>query len=109
MGGIIEYFFHHNIKFNNQYTLLIDEAHLLLEQISIIEICREFNRVGLITATASNFSSLSVFEDYEKKNPLNSIKYHRTIFLYKLKDKIEEQSECIFKQVLKKLKNMIRQ
>ena len=104
LGGIIEYFYHQNINFNNHYTLLIDEAHLLLEHISLIEICREFDRVGLITATASDISSLSVFEDYEKISPLNSIKYHRTIYLYKLKNKMEEQRECIAKQVLEEIK-----
>ena len=61
LGGIIEHFFHHNINFNDQYTLLIDEAHLLLEHISLIEICREFDNVGLITATATDISCLSVF------------------------------------------------
>ena len=54
LGGIIEYFFHHNIDFNGKYTLIIDEAHLLLEHISLIEICREFDKGGLIKATAND-------------------------------------------------------
>ena len=33
LGCIIEHFYHHKIDFNEQYTLLIDEAHLLLEHI----------------------------------------------------------------------------
>ena len=105
LGGIIEYFYHHNINFNNHYTLLIDEAHLLLEHISLIEICREFDRVGLITATAFDISCLFVFEDYVKLNPLSTIKYNRTIYLNRLKNKMEEQREVIAKQVLDEIKN----
>ena len=104
LGGIIEHFYHHHIDFNKHYTLLIDEAHLLLEHISLIEICREFDRVGLITATASDISCLSVFEEYEKISPLADIKYHRTIYLYKLKNNMEEQRETIAKQVLDEIK-----
>ncbi len=105
LGGIIEYFYHHNIDFNNEYTLIIDEAHLLLEHISLIEICREFDKVGLITATSNDISSLSVFDEYDKINPLADIKYHRTIYLYKLKNQMEEQREVIAKQVLEEIKN----
>lgn len=104
LGGIIEHFYHHQIDFNSEYTLLIDEAHLILEPISLIEICREFNKVGLITATASDISCLSVFEEYEKINSLADIKYHRTIYFYKLKSKMEEQRETIVKQVLEEIK-----
>ena len=104
LGGIIEHFYHHQIDFNKQYTLLIDEAHLLLEHISLIEICREFNRVGLNTATSSDISCLSVFEEYEEISPLADIKYHRTIYLYKLKSNMEEQRETIAKQVLEEIK-----
>ena len=103
--GIIEHFFHHNINFNDQYTLLIDEAHLLLEHISLIEICREFDNVGLITATATDISCLSVFSEYDKINPLVGIKYDRTIYLYKLKSNMEEQRETIAKQVMEEIKN----
>lgn len=75
LGGIIEHFYHHQIDFNSEYTLLIDEAHLIIDPISLIEICREFNKVGLITAPASDISCLSVFEEYEKINSLADIKY----------------------------------
>lgn len=105
LGGIIEHFFHHNINFNDQYTLLIDEAHLLLEHISLIEICREFDNVGLITATSTDISCLSVFSEYDKINPLAGIKYDRTIYLYKLKSNMEEQRETIAKQVMEEIKN----
>ncbi|KAK8842838.1 hypothetical protein M9Y10_025704, partial [Tritrichomonas musculus] len=104
LGGIIEHLYHHHIGFNNHYTLLIDEAHLLLEHISLIEICREFDKVSLIISTASDISCLSVFEEYAKINPLADIKYHRTIYLYKLKNNMEEQRETIAKQVLDEIK-----
>ena len=86
LGGIIEHFYHHQIDFNIEYTLLIDEAHLLLEHISLIEI------------------GLSVFEEYEKINPLADVKYHRTIYLYKLRSNMQEQRETIAKQVLEEIK-----
>ena len=58
----------------------------------------------MITATSSDISCLSVFEEYEKISPLADIKYHRTIYLYKLRNNMEEQRETIAKQVLKKIK-----
>ena len=67
LGGIIESFYH-NHRDINEYALLIDEAHLLLENIPLIEIAREFDKVGLITATSSDISCLSVFSDYVKIN-----------------------------------------
>lgn len=84
---------------------MIDEAHLLLEHISLIEICREFDNVGLITATSTDISCLSVFSEYDKINPLAGIKYDRTIYLYKLKSNMEEQRETIAKQVMEEIKN----
>ena len=64
---------------------------MLLEHISLIEKCREFDKVGLITATSSDISCLSVFEDYVKLNPLSTIKFNKTIYLNRLKNKMEEQ------------------
>lgn len=58
-------------KANTHYIL--DEAHLLLENISLIEICRELNKAGLITTTASDISCLSAFKEYEKINLLAKI------------------------------------
>ena len=36
------------------YFLVIDEAHLLLQHIGVIEITKEFDRVALICAPADN-------------------------------------------------------
>lgn len=80
--------------------MLVDEALLLLEHISLIEIWRGFDNVGLITATASDISCLSAFEKYEKINPLSKIKYNRAIYLNNLNNYIDEQIELIAKQVL---------
>lgn len=63
----------------------------------MIEIYREFDKVGLITATINDISSLSVFNEYEKINPLADVKYHRIIYLNKLKNQMEEQREAILK------------
>ena len=53
----------------------IDEEHLLLEHILLIDIYREFDKVGLITATANDISSLSVFNECNMINPLADVKY----------------------------------
>lgn len=100
LGGIIERIYHHSIDFNKHYSLIIDEAHLLLENISLIETCREFDKVGLITATASDIICLSVFKDYIKINPQVEDKCNRTIYIHKLKNNMEEQREIISKQVV---------
>ncbi len=105
LGGIIEHFYHHSIDFNKHYSLIIDEAHLLLENISLIETCREFDKVGLITATASDINCLSVFKDYVKINPHVEDKYNRTIYIHKLKNNMEEQREIISKQVVTEMQN----
>ena len=103
LGGIIESFYHNKLDIN-EYTLLIDEAHLLLENIPLIEIAREFDKVGLITATASDISSLSVFSDYVKINPIADITYSRTIYLHKLKNSMDEQRQIIAEQVVNESK-----
>lgn len=67
----------------------------MLENISLIETCREFDKVGLITATASDIICLSVFKDYIKINPQVEDKRNRTIYIHKLKNNMEEQREII--------------
>lgn len=76
------------------YTLVIDEAHLLLENISLIEICREFNNVALFSATVDDISFLSVFMKHERK-----------IYIHKLRETVEEQRKAIAEQVLEESKN----
>lgn len=46
------------------YFLVVDEAHLLLQHISLIEITKEFDKVTLISATADNIKHLDYFRDY---------------------------------------------
>ena len=123
LGGIIESFYHKELQKSDpkgpakrdknnelieymelslieQYTLVIDEAHLLLENISLIEMCREFNNVALVSATISDISCLSVFKDFVRITPLTSKKYDRKIYVHKLKPTMDEQREIITKQVV---------
>lgn len=126
LGGIIESFYHKEfrsitggisdtnakqeliqgmeMKVTDQYTLVVDEAHLLLENISLIEMCREFNNVALVSATISDISCLSVFKDFIRINPIAAIKYDRKIYVHKLKDSMDEQREIIAKQVVNESK-----
>lgn len=83
-----------------EYTLVIDEAHLLLENISLIEICREFNNVALFSATVDDISCLSVFRTFTRINPETSMKHERKIYIHKLKETVEEQHKSIAEQVL---------
>ena len=55
--------------------LIIDEAHLLLNRISLIEITKEFDKVALISATADDIKYLACFKDYIIINPRIDDKY----------------------------------
>lgn len=81
LGSIIE-FTHGNLL--NKYHLFIDEAHLLLLHPALIEMTREFNYVGLITATPRELKHLSVFKDYVTISPVISTHYHRKLYINKL-------------------------
>ena len=51
------------------YFLVIDEAHMLLQHIGLIEITKEFGRVALISATADDIKHFACFRDYIIVNP----------------------------------------
>ena len=70
-----------NIK---SYSLIIDEAHMLLNNISLMEIIRDFVDVGLISATINDISSLSIFKDFHIIKPDVSTQYERDLFIHKL-------------------------
>ncbi len=53
-----------------------------------------------MTATANDISCLSVFDEYDKINPLADVKHHRTIYSYKWMSR-----EFSAKQVLQEIKN----
>lgn len=84
-----------HLKITEEYTLLIDEAHLLLENNSLIEMCREFDNVGLISATIKDISCFSVFRDYKILKPLTSKVYERNIYIHKLEPTNEQQRKKI--------------
>ena len=66
------------------YSLIIDEAHMLLNNISLIEIIRDFVDVGLISATINDVSSLSIFKDFHIIKPNVSTQYKRNLFIHQL-------------------------
>ena len=76
----------------DNYTLIIDEAHLLLNNIPLIEIIRDFNNVGLLSATINDIAGLSVFKDYRIIKPDVKTQYNRNIFIHQLGNKQEEIS-----------------
>lgn len=76
----------------DNYTLIIDQAHLLLNNIPLIEIIRDFNNVGLLFATINDIAGLSVFKDYRIIKPDEKTQYNRNIFIHQLGNKQEEIS-----------------
>ena len=73
------------------YFLVIDEAHLLLQHISLIEITKEFDKVALISATAEDIKHFACFRDYMIVNPCIDEKYNRNIYINKLIPDVDEQ------------------
>ena len=61
LGSIIE--FTHGALLN-KYHLFFDEAHLLLQHTTLIEMLREFICVRLIATTPRELMHLSVFKEY---------------------------------------------
>lgn len=96
----IEQIQNESLEITEKYTLLIDEAHLLLENISIIEMCREFDNVGLISATIQDISGFSVFRGYKVIRPKTAITYDRNIHIYKMDDKMEIQRKNIASNIV---------
>lgn len=65
------------------YSLIIDEARMLLNNTSLIVI-RDFDKVGLISATIQDISSLSIFQDYYIITPYLSTQYERDLYVHQL-------------------------
>ena len=74
---------------------MVDEAHLLLQHINLIDITKEFDKVTLISATADNINHLSYFRDYIIVNQYIYEKYNRKIYINKLIADTAEQSAAI--------------
>ena len=53
----------------NSYSIIINEAHMLLNNISLMEVIGNFISVGFISATFSDISSLSIFNVFHAIKP----------------------------------------
>ncbi len=73
------------------YFLVIDEAHMLLQHIGLIEITKEFDKVALISATADDIKHFACFRDYIIVNPCIDKRYNRNIYVNKLIPDADEQ------------------
>lgn len=114
LGSLVEYTYHNSPSYKNDgfnidldnYTLIIDEAHLLLNNIPLIEIIRDFNNVGLLSATIDDISGLSVFKDYRIIKPNVKTEYNRNIFIHQLdKNKYDTTREEIIELIKKEKPN----
>ena len=82
---------------NLDYFLIIDETHMLLNHISLIEITREFDNVALLSATADDIKHFACYRDYVILNPPITEKYHSNIYVSKLLPDADEQLAAINK------------
>ena len=89
LGDLIEEYYEREQRLD--YFLVIDEAHLLLQHISLIEITKEFDKVALISATAEDIKHFACFRDYLIVNPCIDEKYNRNIYVNKLIPDVDEQ------------------
>ena len=67
LGDLIEEYYEREPLID--FFIEIDEAHLLLNHISLIEITKEFDKGALIIATADVFNYFDSFKDYIIINP----------------------------------------
>ena len=78
------------------YFLVIDEAHMLLQYIGLIEITKEFDKVALISATADDINHFASFRNYIIVNPHIDERYNRNIYVNKLiPDANEQRAEIV--------------
>lgn len=77
------------------YNLVIDEAHLLLQYISLIEITKEFDNVALITATPEDIINFACFDKYVLIKTENDVRYKRNIKLHPLKYEFDKVMEDV--------------
>ena len=93
LGDIVEEFYEREMRLD--YFLVIDEAHMLLNYIGLIEITKEFDKVALLSATADDIKQFACFRDYIIVNPRITEKYHRNIYLNKLIPDADQQRAAI--------------
>ena len=93
LGDLLEEYYEQHKRLD--YFLVIDEAHLLLQHIGLIEITKEFDKVALISATADDIKHFACFKDYIIVNPYIKEKYNRYIYVNKLMTDADEQRDAI--------------
>ena len=103
LGSLVEHSYHsqnelgsdnNNIDLDN-YTLIFDEAHFLLNYIPLIEIIRDFNNVGLLSATIDDIAGLSVFKNYRIIKPEIKTQYNRNIIIHQLGNKYQQEFDTL--------------
>lgn len=81
---------------------MIDEAHMLLNYIGLIEITKEFDKVALLSATADDIKQFACFRDYIIVKPRITEKYHCNIYLNKLIPDADQQRAAIISLIEQK-------
>ena len=100
LGSMVEYFFRHSMQDKiDECFLIIDEAHLLLQNTSLIETIRDFRNVGLLSATPDDIIHFKVFSEYQYIKPKSSITYDRTLYIHGIKVRNEEILEQVSSKV----------
>jgi hypothetical protein len=90
--------------------MIIDEAHLLLNNIALIELCREFRYVGLISATPKDLLAFRFFRSFQHIVSACKPNYDRHMLIYPIEtekaliDHVIEQSS-IYSKILIKLED----
>lgn len=67
LGDLFDEYYEQNKRLDNFF--IIDDVHLLLQHISLIEITKEFHRVALISVTVDDIKYFACFRDYIIVNP----------------------------------------
>ena len=93
LGDLIEEYYMSKQRLD--YFLVIDEAHMLLQHIGLIEITKEFDKVALISATANDIKHFACFRDYIIVNPHIDERYNRNIYVNKLISDADGQRAAI--------------
>ena len=105
MADLIEEYYMNKQRLD--YFLVIDEAHLLLQHISLIEITKEFDKVALISATADDIKHFVCFRDYIIVNPFINEKYNQNIYINKLISNVDEKrTDMMFSSTIKHIIHM---
>ena len=105
LGSMVEYFFKHKLQNKiDECFLIIDEAHLLLQNTSLIETIRDFKNVGLLSATPEEICNFKVFSQYQYIKPKSTIVYNRTLYIHS----IEINNDMILDQITTQVDSIMK-